>query len=352
METSKWSLPAADQEILDATAGIYFEGDTNGVNTEIGSEYGPLRNFSSWRVSLWAHKENLDRIPRTSKQENIELAKTIEAGVLAQEKLDTEDFAMATPQEYAELSVRGMLAQQRLIEGNLRLAVSFVKEYSWAPGTRDLEESDLIQMASIGIMKTVQQWDYRRGAFSTYAQHHMKNEVGRGIINEGAMIRKPDDIAHKVRQMKSTITNCWSELGREPSDEELAVRLDTTPMQIADLKQWSQPVLRLGKQVNIADTSAELGDFIEDIHAVQPTEAYDEIELRAVMASALDTLSEREAGTLEMLYGLKTGERATFHEVGVAYGVTRERIRQIHGHALSKMRSPKRTQMFRVFLDD
>jgi RNA polymerase primary sigma factor len=272
----------------------------------------------------------IGRVPLLTAEDEVELAKAIEAGLFAEEKL-----AEGVPVRGADrgdlefLVAEGDRAKQRLIEANLRLVVSIAKRYIG----RGLVFLDLIQEGNLGLIRAVEKFDYTRGyKFSTYATWWIRQAITRAIADQ----------ARVQRQLHQ-------ELGREPSTEEVAAELGIEPDRVAEIRRIAQEPVSL--QSPIGEEESDLGDFIEDADAVVPMEAAAFIMLQDQLDRVLDQLAEREQRIIQLRFGLTDGHPRTLEEVGREFGVTRERIRQIESKTLAKLRHPSRAQVLREYLD-
>jgi RNA polymerase primary sigma factor len=292
----------------------------------------------------------IGRVPLLTAQDEVELAKAIEAGLFAEEKV--QGCRAGTPgcygAEVAELmliAADGVAAKQRLIEANLRLVVSIAKRYIG----RGLVFLDLIQEGNLGLIRAVEKFDYTKGyKFSTYATWWIRQAITRAIADQARTIRIPVHMVETINKMARIQRQLHQELGREATPEELADEMGMTPDRVAEIQRIAQEPVSL--QSPIGEEDSDLGDFIEDADAVMPLEAAAFIMLQDQLDEVLEQLSLREQRIIQLRFGLTDGHPRTLEEVGREFGVTRERIRQIESKTLAKLRHPSRSQMLREYL--
>ncbi len=290
----------------------------------------------------------IGRVPLLTAHDEVELAKAIEAGLFAEEKLQGGVQAGCAGAELAELmliAADGIAAKQRLIESNLRLVVSIAKRYIG----RGLVFLDLIQEGNLGLIRAVEKFDYTKGyKFSTYATWWIRQAITRAIADQARTIRIPVHMVETINKMARIQRQLHQDLGREATPSEIADEMGMHPDRVAEIQRIAQEPVSL--QSPIGEEDSDLGDFIEDADAVVPMEAAAFIMLQDQLDQVLDNLSMREQRIIQLRFGLTDGHPRTLEEVGQEFGVTRERIRQIESKTLAKLRHPSRAQMLREYL--
>ncbi|MHA6509718.1 RNA polymerase sigma factor [Tessaracoccus sp. Y1736] len=281
--------------------------------------------------------------------EEVELAKRIEAGLFADERLHSAETKVS-PGDVEDLewiAEDGRRAKNHLLEANLRLVVSLAKRYTG----RGMLFLDLIQEGNLGLIRAVEKFDYTKGyKFSTYATWWIKQAITRAMADQARTIRIPVHMVEVINKLARVQRQMLQDLGREPTPEELAVELDMTPEKVVEVQKYGREPISLHTPLG-EDGDSEFGDLIEDSEAVVPADAVNFTLLQEQLNDVLDTLSEREAGVVSMRFGLTDGQPKTLDEIGKVYGVTRERIRQIESKTMSKLRHPSRSQVLRDYLD-
>ncbi len=289
----------------------------------------------------------IGRVPLLTAENEVELAKAIEAGLFAEEKLGGGFPMLGVINGDLELLVgEGVKAKQRLIEANLRLVVSIAKRYIG----RGLVFLDLIQEGNLGLIRAVEKFDYTRGyKFSTYATWWIRQAITRAIADQARTIRVPVHMVETINKLARVQRQLHQELGREATAAEIAAEMGLETERVAEIQRIAQEPVSL--QSPIGEEESDLGDFIEDADAVVPIEAAAFIMLQDQLERVLDQLGEREQRIIQLRFGLTDGHPRTLEEVGREFGVTRERIRQIESKTLAKLRHPSRAQMLREYLD-
>ncbi len=292
--------------------------------------------------------KQIGKVPLLSADQEVELAKRIEAGLFAAHKL-AEGNGMLRPRQSIDLervAEDGRRARDHLVEANLRLVVSLARRYTG----RGMLFLDLIQEGNLGLIRGVEKFDYAKGfKFSTYATWWIRQAITRAMADQARTIRLPAYMVETVTKLARARRQMLQDLGREPTPEELATQLDMTPEKVIEVEKYGRVPISLHTPLG-EDGDSEFGDLIEDSEAIQPAEAVSFTLLQEELHSVLGTLSEREAGVLSMRFGLTDGQPKTLAEIGKVYGVTRERIRQIETKAMTKLRHPSRSNVLRDYL--
>lgn len=292
--------------------------------------------------------KQIGKVALLNAEQEVELAKRIEAGLFAEEKLHSgEDIDSIFKRELWWISEDGRRAKNHLLEANLRLVVSLAKRYTG----RGMLFPDLIQEGNLGLIRAVEKFDYTKGyKFSTYATWWIRQAITRAMADQARTIRIPVHMVEVINKLARVQRQMLQDLGREPTPEELAKELDMTPEKVVEVQKYGREPISLHTPLG-EDGDSEFGDLIEDSEAVVPADAVSFTLLQEQLHSVLDTLSEREAGVVSMRFGLTDGQPKTLDEIGKVYGVTRERIRQIESKTMSKLRHPSRSQVLRDYLD-
>ena len=292
--------------------------------------------------------KEIGRVPLLTAEQEVDLARRIEAGLFAAEKLaDEPDLDEQLRRDLAHLAGDGVRAKRQLVEANLRLVVSIAKRYVG----RGMLFLDLIQEGNLGLIRAVEKFDYTKGyKFSTYATWWIRQAITRAIADQARTIRIPVHMVETINKLLRTTRQLMQELGRDPTPEEIGREMDLPVEKVRDIQKISQEPVSLDTPIGDAEDS-HLGDFIEDTDAVVPLDAASFLLLQEQLELVLDSLSEREVRVIQMRFGLLDGRPRTLEEVGQEFGVTRERIRQIESKTLSKLRHPSRSQKLRDYLE-
>ncbi|MGQ0575371.1 MAG: RNA polymerase sigma factor [Pseudonocardia sp.] len=302
--------------------------------------------------SVRAYLKQIGKVALLNAEEEVELAKRIEAGLYAAERIRRFQDAgeKVSPQLRRDLRwiVRdGERAKNHLLEANLRLVVSLAKRYTG----RGMAFLDLIQEGNLGLIRAVEKFDYTKGyKFSTYATWWIRQAITRAMADQARTIRIPVHMVEVINKLGRIQRELLQDLGREPTPEELAKEMDITPEKVLEIQQYAREPISLDQTIG-DEGDSQLGDFIEDSEAVVAVDAVSFTLLQDQLQSVLATLSEREAGVVRLRFGLTDGQPRTLDEIGQVYGVTRERIRQIESKTMSKLRHPSRSQVLRDYLD-
>ncbi|GAA1007073.1 hypothetical protein Aple_067660 [Acrocarpospora pleiomorpha] len=293
--------------------------------------------------------KQIGKVPLLNAEQEVELAKRIEAGLFAEEQLGTdgEQLPVDVRAELEWIAEDGRRAKNHLLEANLRLVVSLAKRYTG----RGMLFLDLIQEGNLGLIRAVEKFDYTKGyKFSTYATWWIRQAITRAMADQARTIRIPVHMVEVINKLARVQRQMLQDLGREPTPEELARELDMTPEKVIEVQKYGREPISLHTPLG-EEGDSEFGDLIEDSEAIVPADAVSFTLLQEQLHSVLDTLSEREAGVVSMRFGLTDGQPKTLDEIGKVYGVTRERIRQIESKTMSKLRHPSRSQVLRDYLD-
>ncbi|WP_184752652.1 RNA polymerase sigma factor [Streptosporangium album] len=293
--------------------------------------------------------KQIGKVPLLNAEQEVELAKRIEAGLFAEEQLGTDGARLPVDvrAELEWIAEDGRRAKNHLLEANLRLVVSLAKRYTG----RGMLFLDLIQEGNLGLIRAVEKFDYTKGyKFSTYATWWIRQAITRAMADQARTIRIPVHMVEVINKLARVQRQMLQDLGREPTPEELARELDMTPEKVVEVQKYGREPISLHTPLG-EEGDSEFGDLIEDSEAIVPADAVSFTLLQEQLHSVLDTLSEREAGVVSMRFGLTDGQPKTLDEIGKVYGVTRERIRQIESKTMSKLRHPSRSQVLRDYLD-
>ncbi|WP_322497131.1 RNA polymerase sigma factor RpoD [Chloroflexus sp.] len=292
--------------------------------------------------------QEIGQVPLLTAEQEVELAKAMEAGAAARQRLDREEYASARERFELERAVQqGQDARHHLIQANLRLVVSIAKKYT----SYGLTMMDLVQEGNIGLMRAVEKFDYKKGhKFSTYATWWIRQAITRAIADQSRTIRLPVHMGEAISQVKRTSHRLQQTMQREPTPEEIADAMGISAGKVRRTLEASMHPLSLEMPVG-QEGEGRMGDFIEDDRILTPAEAAAASLLREQLEEVLMKLPERERKIIQLRYGLKDGRYRTLEEVGIEFGITRERIRQIEAVALRKLRHPHLGKKLRGYLD-
>jgi RNA polymerase primary sigma factor len=302
--------------------------------------------------SVRAYLKQIGKVALLNAEEEVELAKRIEAGLYAAERTrkaeeESEKLTTQMRRDLRWIIRDGERAKNHLLEANLRLVVSLAKRYTG----RGMAFLDLIQEGNLGLIRAVEKFDYTKGyKFSTYATWWIRQAITRAMADQARTIRIPVHMVEVINKLGRIQRELLQDLGREPTPEELAKEMDITPEKVLEIQQYAREPISLDQTIG-DEGDSQLGDFIEDSEAVVAVDAVSFTLLQDQLQSVLATLSEREAGVVRLRFGLTDGQPRTLDEIGQVYGVTRERIRQIESKTMSKLRHPSRSQVLRDYLD-
>ncbi|PYI67563.1 RNA polymerase sigma factor [Arthrobacter livingstonensis] len=323
------------------------------VYSDSDDDDAPVQQVMSAGATADPVKDYLKQIGKVAllnAAQEVDLALRIEAGLFANEKLnspDAEKMDVQLKRDLQRIVHDGKRAKNHLLEANLRLVVSLAKRYTG----RGMLFLDLIQEGNLGLIRAVEKFDYTKGfKFSTYATWWIRQAITRAMADQARTIRIPVHMVEVINKLARVQRQMLQDLGREPTPEELAKELDMTPEKVVEVQKYGREPISLHTPLG-EDGDSEFGDLIEDSEAVVPADAVSFTLLQEQLHSVLDTLSEREAGVVAMRFGLTDGQPKTLDEIGKVYGVTRERIRQIESKTMSKLRHPSRSQVLRDYLD-
>ena len=302
--------------------------------------------------SVRAYLKQIGKVALLNAEEEVDLAKRIEAGLYGAERLrqseeTSEKMSTQMRRDLRWIVRDGERAKNHLLEANLRLVVSLAKRYTG----RGMAFLDLIQEGNLGLIRAVEKFDYTKGyKFSTYATWWIRQAITRAMADQARTIRIPVHMVEVINKLGRIQRELLQDLGREPTPEELAKEMDITPDKVLEIQQYAREPISLDQTIG-DEGDSQLGDFIEDSEAVIAVDAVSFTLLQDQLQSVLQTLSEREAGVVKLRFGLTDGQPRTLDEIGQVYGVTRERIRQIESKTMSKLRHPSRSQVLRDYLD-
>ncbi|EYR62996.1 RNA polymerase sigma factor [Actinotalea ferrariae CF5-4] len=342
-ETEAGPAAAAPAKAEDEDTGFtYSDADDDDAPAQqvvtAGATADPVKDYL----------KQIGKVALLNAEQEVELAKRIEAGLFAEEKLAAAtNLEPKLRRELEWIAQDGRRAKNHLLEANLRLVVSLAKRYTG----RGMLFLDLIQEGNLGLIRAVEKFDYTKGyKFSTYATWWIRQAITRAMADQARTIRIPVHMVEVINKLARVQRQMLQDLGREPTPEELAKELDMTPEKVVEVQKYGREPISLHTPLG-EDGDSEFGDLIEDSEAIVPADAVSFTLLQEQLHQVLDTLSEREAGVVSMRFGLTDGQPKTLDEIGKVYGVTRERIRQIESKTMSKLRHPSRSQVLRDYLD-
>ncbi len=344
--------PPADKSTKDADAKTAGDFVWDEEESEALRQARKDAELTASADSVRAYLKQIGKVALLNAEEEVELAKRIEAGLYATERLrrimeSGEKLSTAQKRDLNWISRDGNRAKNHLLEANLRLVVSLAKRYTG----RGMAFLDLIQEGNLGLIRAVEKFDYTKGyKFSTYATWWIRQAITRAMADQARTIRIPVHMVEVINKLGRIQRELLQDLGREPTPEELAKEMDITPEKVLEIQQYAREPISLDQTIG-DEGDSQLGDFIEDSEAVVAVDAVSFTLLQDQLQSVLETLSEREAGVVRLRFGLTDGQPRTLDEIGQVYGVTRERIRQIESKTMSKLRHPSRSQVLRDYLD-
>jgi RNA polymerase primary sigma factor len=301
--------------------------------------------------SVHAYLDQIGKVPLVRAEQEVELAKRIEAGLYAGQRLreaqaTNKRLSAELRRDLQWIAQDGEHAKKNMLEANLRLVVSIAKRSTG----RGMTFLDLIQEGNLGLIRAVQKFDYTRGyKFSTYATWWIRQEISRAMADQVRTIRVPIQVVEIINKVRRIQRELLHELGREATVEDLARELAISPAKVLEIQQYSREPISLDQTIG-EDGDAAFGDLIEDTDSVVVEEAVTFSLLQEHLSSVLDSLTAREAGIVRLRYGLTDGRSRTLGEIGEVYGVTRERVRQIESKTMSKLRHGSQTQPLRDYL--
>nr|WP_269187026.1 RNA polymerase sigma factor [Modestobacter sp. VKM Ac-2983] len=349
--TGKDGVAVTETEEKDAETSGDFEWDDE-EESEALRQARKDAELTASADSVRAYLKQIGKVALLTAEEEVDLAKRIEAGLYGAERLRQveEEGQKLSPQMRRDLNwiIRdGERAKNHLLEANLRLVVSLAKRYTG----RGMAFLDLIQEGNLGLIRAVEKFDYTKGyKFSTYATWWIRQAITRAMADQARTIRIPVHMVEVINKLGRIQRELLQDLGREPTPEELAKEMDITPEKVLEIQQYAREPISLDQTIG-DEGDSQLGDFIEDSEAVVAVDAVSFTLMQDQLTSVLQTLSEREAGVVRLRFGLTDGQPRTLDEIGQVYGVTRERIRQIESKTMSKLRHPSRSQVLRDYLD-
>lgn len=353
-ESSDEASAAEDEEIAEPSEKDKASGDFvwDEEESEALRQARKDAELTASADSVRAYLKQIGKVALLNAEEEVELAKRIEAGlyatqIMVEKAAKGEKFTPTERRDMTWICRDGDRAKNHLLEANLRLVVSLAKRYTG----RGMAFLDLIQEGNLGLIRAVEKFDYTKGyKFSTYATWWIRQAITRAMADQARTIRIPVHMVEVINKLGRIQRELLQDLGREPTPEELAKEMDITPEKVLEIQQYAREPISLDQTIG-DEGDSQLGDFIEDSEAVVAVDAVSFTLLQDQLQSVLETLSEREAGVVRLRFGLTDGQPRTLDEIGQVYGVTRERIRQIESKTMSKLRHPSRSQVLRDYLD-
>jgi RNA polymerase primary sigma factor len=351
VETTDGAVEGATAEGADSEESSEFTWDDE-EESEALRQARKDAEMTASADSVRAYLKQIGKVALLNAEEEVDLAKRIEAGLYGAERLRQaeeagEKLALQMRRDLRWIVRDGERAKNHLLEANLRLVVSLAKRYTG----RGMAFLDLIQEGNLGLIRAVEKFDYTKGyKFSTYATWWIRQAITRAMADQARTIRIPVHMVEVINKLGRIQRELLQDLGREPTPEELAKEMDITPDKVLEIQQYAREPISLDQTIG-DEGDSQLGDFIEDSEAVVAVDAVSFTLLQDQLQSVLQTLSEREAGVVKLRFGLTDGQPRTLDEIGQVYGVTRERIRQIESKTMSKLRHPSRSQVLRDYLD-
>jgi RNA polymerase primary sigma factor len=353
----KGAQPAAPAVTEESEDSEEFQWDEEDEESEALRQARKDAELTASADSVRAYLKQIGKVALLNAEEEVDLAKRIEAGLYAAERVrKAEEARLAAKKDAMSPQLRrdlmwivrdGERAKNHLLEANLRLVVSLAKRYTG----RGMAFLDLIQEGNLGLIRAVEKFDYTKGyKFSTYATWWIRQAITRAMADQARTIRIPVHMVEVINKLGRIQRELLQDLGREPTPEELAKEMDISPEKVLEIQQYAREPISLDQTIG-DEGDSQLGDFIEDSEAVVAVDAVSFTLLQDQLQSVLLTLSEREAGVVRLRFGLTDGQPRTLDEIGQVYGVTRERIRQIESKTMSKLRHPSRSQVLRDYLD-
>jgi RNA polymerase primary sigma factor len=333
-------------ELERADIRVVEPEESNSPPTDIDLDEGMSDALLGDSVRLYLRE--IGQVPLLTGDQEKELAEQIKQGVAAAERLKSDE-SLSAKESHAlrQKMATGDEARQKMASANLRLVVSIAKRYR----ERGLPLLDLIQEGSLGLLRAIEKFDHNKGfKFSTYATWWIKQALSRALADQSRLVRLPVHLGETLNRIQGARRQLTQQLGREPTDGELAKVLDMSEEKLRDLRRTAQDPVSLATPVG-EEADSTLADFIPDPHALDADDAAASGMLRQQIATALEQLTERERRVLELRYGLSDGQPRTLEEVGRAFGVTRERVRQIEVKALRKLRHPRLGKLLKDYLD-